>query len=175
MTKLPKYEELKPRAQLEHLVNSFWIHRNLSDEPESMTIFPDSFFKMVIFFKGDTISKYFMTGLWTSQKEIVIPPKSQTLGCRFQLLAPEYLFNREIASLLDEIRQLDLTYCNVERFNLSNFEESVKQWERELIAMKPTTQIQGHKLRLSQLLYQAKGDITASEVSNQIFWANRQL
>jgi len=116
-----------------------------------------------------------MTGLWTEEKPFAIPPKATCFGCRLKILAPEFLLNREIASIIQSYLQLELQYLNVDKFDLSNFETVVEQWQREFLTSKPSKKIQGNKLRLSQLLDQQKGNISATEVSNQIYWTNRQI
>ena len=164
-----------PSQDLENFVHSFWTHKNLSNQPELMTIFPDSFFKIVFLVKEGKIINYFMTGLWTEQKDFTIPSNAETFGCRLRILAAEFLIQKEISSILDSIEQLPLSYLNLEKFNLSGFEKIVLQWENELRKIKSDRLIPGNKLRLSKILYQMEGSISATEVSNQIFWANRQI
>lgn len=169
------YIEIKPNEELKEFVHSFFMHENLLDEAQKMTIFPDSYFKLIITVKNGKIVAYFMTGLWTEERSIVIPPKAITFGCRFKVLAPEFLFNKEVASIIQSHDQLNLQYLNADTFDLSNFEVLVQQWEHELLKIKPSKTVQGNKLRLSQLLEKTNGDISATEVSNQIYWSNRQI
>ena len=169
------YRELKPSLELEELVHSFWTHKNHSDEAQVITVFPDSFFKIVFVIKEEQLISYFMTGLWIEQRDFSIPPNAATYGCRLKVLAPEFLLNQEVASILNSFKQLDLSYLNIANFDFSEFEIIVKQWEKELLKIKSQKIIQEHKTRLSQLLYEIKGGATASEISEQIFWTNRQI
>jgi len=169
------YQEIKPSKELDELVHSFWTHDNSANEPQKMTIFPDSFFKIIFYVSKGKITNFFMVGLWTEPKEIVIPPETSSYGCRLKILAPEFLLNQEIASIINSLRQLKLSFLNLDKFNHDDFNSIVKQWETELIKIKPVKQIQGNKLRLSQLLYKKNGSISASEVSKQVFWTNRQI
>lgn len=169
------YQEIKASPKWGDIIHSFWVHRNLSAIAKRTIILPDSFFKIVIQVCEGEIINYFMTGLWTKSKEFTITPNTTIYGCRLKILAPEFLLNREIASILDDKMELDYSFLNPHKFDLSDFEELVKQWESELIKIRPTKKIEGNKLRLSQLLYQEKGSISASEVSRQIYWTNRQI
>ena len=169
------YKELKPSKHLQDFIHSFWTHKNPDDEPQEMTISPDSFFKIIFFVQDDRIIHYFMTGIWTEQKDFIIPPRTSSFGCRLKILAPEYLIDEEISSLLNSFKQLDLSYLNLNRFNLIDFQFIVKQWEAELSKLNPNKPVQASKLRLSQLLYTANGSLSATEVSNQIYWSNRQI
>ena len=169
------YQELKPSEHLEEFVHSFWMHKNNSDIPELLTIFPDSFFKIIFIVQENKIINYFMTGIWSEQKEFIIPAKTTTFGCRLKILAPEFLIKEEISVLHNTLKELDIEYLNLKKYFLSDFDFLVKQWESELTKQIATKEIQGNKSRLSQLLYQTKGNISATEVSEQIFWTNRQI
>ena len=175
MTERSTYQEIKPKTELKDFVHSFWMHQNNTDTLEKITIVPDSYFKMVITLKNEKVVAYFLTGFWTEEKIVSIAPKATTYGCRLKVLAPEFLLGREIASILDKYQQLELQFLNVNQFDLSSFEIIVEQWQNELLSIKPQKTIQGNKLRLSQLLDKMSGNISATEVSNQIFWTNRQI
>lgn len=169
------YKEIKPAKHLEDFVHSFWTHRNLSGISQEMTISPDSFFKIIFLVHKSKIVNYFMTGIWTENKNFTMPPNTTSFGCRLRILAPEYLIDEEISPILNSLKQLELSYLNLDRFNLSNFNTIVKQWEAELLRIKPNKTIAANKLRLSQLLYSTDGSLSPSEISEQIFWANRQI
>lgn len=169
------YQEVKASSELAELVHSFWTHKNIRDTPEIMTIFPDSFFKIIFLVQNEQIINYFMTGIWAEQKEFTIPAKTTTFGCRLKILAPEFLIHKEVASILNDKKQLDLTFLNIQTFDLTDITKLVQQWEEELKKIKSPKQIERNKLKLSQLLYKTKGALAASEVSNKIFWTNRQI
>ncbi len=169
------YQELKPRKDLSDFIDSFWTHENKSDQDQPMTILPDSYFKIVMVIQNNKIVKYFMTGFWTGPLNFNITKKTKVFGCRFKILAPEYLLKREVASIINSFHQLELDYLSIKKFDTNNFEILVDQWQNELIDQMPKKELHGHKLRLSQLLDKMRGDISASEVSNQIFWSNKQI
>lgn len=175
MNEQSTYKEIIPTTELKIFVDSFWMHHNNTNSVEKTTIVPDSFFKIVMTLKNGKITAYFMTGLWTEEKTIRIAPQATTLGCRLKILAPEFLLNNEVKPILNSYQQLKLQFLNVDKFDLSNFETIVAQWEKELIKLLPQKEVQGNKLRLTQLLDKMNGDITATEVSNQIYWSNRQI
>lgn len=116
-----------------------------------------------------------MTGLWTMEKEFIVPPNTTNIGCRLKILAPEYLLSREIASLLNTFEYLDKSYLGVGSFDLADFNSIVMQWEKELIKKISSKEILPQKLRFSKLLYEINGNISATDVSAQIFWTNRQI
>jgi len=175
MNEQSTYKEIQPNVELNDFVHSFWMHENNSDTVEKTTIVPDSYFKIVMLIKNQKIVTYFMTGLWLDEKEFSFAPNTTSVGVRLKILAPEFLLNREVSSILQKMHQLDLHYLNVDKFDLSSFEIIVEQWQKELLSIKPQKAIQGNKLRLSQLLDKMNGNIPATEVSNQIYWTNRQI
>ncbi len=170
-----QYQEIQPSEKLSDVIHSFWMHKNLTGGPETITIIPDSYFKIIFYVQRGKIVSYFITGIWASQKVVTIPADGITFGCRLNILAPEYLLRREVSSLFDTLHHLDLAYLNLKDFDLSSFESIVTQWEKELLKIRSEKQITPNKLRLTQLLYKTNGSITASEVSEQIFWTNRQI
>lgn len=169
------YQESLPNEKLRNFVHSFWMHRNMSDHSEYLTIIPDSYFKIVFVVQDEKVVKYFMTGLWIRENDFVTPPNAINYGCRLKILAPEFLINQEIAHLLQDFRQLDKSYLNLDHFDLSSFENIVLQWQLELLKLQPLKKIPANKLRLSQLLDEKKGNITAKEIAEQVFWTNRQI
>jgi len=169
------YRELKPHEDLKDLIHSYWSHTNSSGVSQSLVIIPDSFFKIVFIVSGSRIINYFMTGIWTDQKEFTIPANGIIYGCRLKILAPEYLIRHEIATFKDSLKQLDLSYMNLDQYDLLDFDTVVQQWEKAFLHIKSPKTILGNKMRLSQLLYEVKGNISASDVSNQIYWTNRQI
>ncbi len=175
MKKEQLYRQIKPIKKLENLVHSFWMHRNATDQPEYMTVVPDSFLKIIFFVENGKVTRYFMAGLFIHEINYIIPPHATLYGCKLKILAPEFLINQEMASFLQDLKQLNLSYLNLKHFDLSTFENIVQQWQIELLKIKSLKEIPANKLRLSQLLDKMKGDITAKEVSEQVFWTNKQI
>lgn len=171
-----RYRQLNPSAELAEFIDSYFEHQNLSSESKKITVAPDSFFKVIIEIVDAKVVAYFLTGLWPKETEVVIPAGAIVYGIKFKILAPEYIFQREIASLLLSHIELDLDYWNLRDFNFESFEKIVEQIESILIQkLSKSKKIEGKKLQLSQLLYQVEGNISVEEVSNQIAWSTRQI
>jgi len=170
-----KFSQINPAKGLEELVDSYWAYQNPTNQVKRVTIFPDSFFKIIIEFRGANITSCFLTGLWTKEVEIAIPANTSMYGIKFKILAPEYIFQKEIASLILSHKDLQLNFWNIRDVTLGNFQEFVEQIELKLFKNINQKKIQPKKLQLSQLLYLMNGYISAEEVSNQINWSNRQI
>lgn len=170
------YQEVVSCDELSNFVDSFWMHENPSKQPEIITISASSHLKIVFFVQYEKIIYYILTGLWTEPKEIHIPPHTTGYGCRMKFLAAEYLLQREMATLINVILPMEDSFLNLDTFDLNNEFEFIKeQMEKELLKIKSSKSVRENKLRLSDLLYTVNGDISATEVSQQIFWTNRQI
>ncbi|MGB0884576.1 MAG: DUF6597 domain-containing transcriptional factor [Flavobacteriales bacterium] len=176
MSKNSTYQQFSPSEEaLSEVIDSFWVHHNPAQETERVIIAPDSFFKMLVYVQNNKVVNYFKTGIWTEPKPIDIPPQTYVLGCRFNILAPEYLFRTEIAKLKNTSKQLDLSYLGLDEMVFENHSDVIKQWEKNLLKERGKKAIEPHKKRMAQAIYQAKGSLSASELSNQIFLTNRTI
>lgn len=169
------YQHFEPSPKLSEYVHSFWMHRNSTQEAKTITLAPDGYFKIIIYYQHNKITRYFLSGLITKPKEAVITPQTIGIGCRFKILAPEYLIGREVASILNEELSLDPSYLNARHFDFENLEVLKEQWEKELLKIMPRKNPHDQKIRLSRLLYETMGSLSVSEVSNQIFWEQKQI
>ncbi len=169
------YLHLEPCSQLSEYIHSYFIHRNPTDKMEVFTAAPDSFFKIIIVFRKDQIIQYFINGLFTKPNEICFPSDAWGFGCRFKILAPEYLLNQSVAQYLDKRESLDINFLNVKHLNLNSYEALKEQFDKELLKIMPNKKLHSNKLRLSRLLYDTMGTLSVKEVSNQIFWEQKQI
>lgn len=170
------YRQLEPSGSCTDIVDSFWEFQNRGEQALPHTIFPDSYFKVVLQHVDGQIIAYFLTGLWPKETEIMIPARSTTIGIRFKILAPEYLFQRGVGSLSGIIEPLEHSFWNADKFDLGSFEDVVEQFDKVIDQQFAGREsIDDKKLRLSNLLYASNGNITVGEVSDQIEWSERQI
>jgi AraC-like DNA-binding protein len=170
------YQQIKPTNALRDFVDSYWTSNNLTNKPLKRVIFPDSFFKLVITLVDNKTSIIFLTGLWTKESEIIIPANATVYGIKFKILAPEYVFQKEIASLIDSQKMLTPSFWDIKDMQLDNLQNFVTQIELVLIKrLKINKEIQSEKLTLSKILYNKSGNILVREIGEQTFWNVRQL
>lgn len=164
----------KPSKDLDDFIHIYWEHQNKSNDHNSLTILPDSFFKLIFLFQKGELMAYFMTGLWINEMEFTAPPNTTLFGIKFKVLAPEYIFQEEIASLLQVHRNLTPDFLNIRDLKFSDLDDFVNQME-PILKNRINGEVKAQKLQLSQLLYEVEGNISVEEVSNQIHWSNRQI
>lgn len=169
------YRHFEACSQLSEYVHSFWMHANPSEESETFTFAPDGFFKIIIIFQNNKIIRYFKTGILTKPVKIKLPPNIIAVGCRFKILAPEYIFRKKLAYLKNKEEELDIDFLNAKDFDVSNLDLLKVQWEKELLKIMPNKKPHNNKLRLSRLLYDTTQVLAVKQVSEQIFWEQRQI
>ncbi len=170
------FTHLNPTEELKDFVECYWMHINDSRESKELTVFPDSFFKVIFEWQKGKLKAYFLTGLWTKEMAITIPAKTTLIGIKFKFLAPEYILKREIASIVESHQDLSPDFWDMQSFKFTTFENLIEHIESILIHLVQTGKpIQAKKLQLSQMLYLVKGNISAEEVSNQVNWSNSQI
>jgi AraC-like DNA-binding protein len=170
------YSQKSPSPKLRDFVDSYWESTNNTVRPLKRTIFPDGLFKVVIILVDEKIIAFFLTGLWTKETDITIPAKATVYGIKFKILAPEYIFQHEVASLLQTQRMLDHDFWNINNFKFNNIKDFRKRIEPIIInKLSQSKIIADKKLKLSQLIYQSKGNILAKDLADQVNWSNRQI
>ena len=169
------YHHFDACEQLSEYVHSFWAHINPTNEIETSTFAPDGFFKIIIIYQNNQIVRYFITGIVEQFKEIHMPPNSIGVGCRFKILAPEYLLGKSVANLINKEQILNLDLYNVRHFDVNYLDKLKIQWEKELLKTISNRKPNDNKLRLSKLLYESKGTLSVTQVSDQIYWEQRQI
>lgn len=129
---------------------------------------------MVVTLINNRISTVFLTGLWTKENKIVIPENATIYGIKFKILAPEYVLQKEIASLLDSQKILDPSFWGINDMNLNSLQKFVNQIEPVILKnIHQNKEPQKKKLELSQLLYSSNGNILVKELTKQVNWNSR--
>jgi AraC-like DNA-binding protein len=169
------YKHFKTSQKLSDYIDSFWWNENSTEKEEKMAIVPDGFFKIILILKEKKVIRYYLKGFMTKPQEIIVPPKTEGIGCRLKILAPEYILRRSIKHLVDSEESLPLEFLNARFIDFSNPEKAIKDLENSLLKQMVKEEVASHKLRLSQLLYQIAGGATVKEFGNQTFWAPRQI
>lgn len=172
-----EFRHKKPSKLLDDFVHIYWEHTNHSGEGKMLTIFPDSFFKLIFIIQNKKLIAFFMIGLWTNEMKFKTPPNATLYGIKFKILASEYIFSKEIASIVQSHKDLSPDFLNITNYDFQNLDNFVQQIEGLLTErlMSPRKRIKANKLQLSQLLYAVNGNIKVEEISKQINWSTRQI
>ncbi len=168
------YKESKPKGFLKNFIQCFWYYKT-TEEGIQHTILPDGYFDLIAEFEDDVLSLVQLTGIWTSPKHLDIPKNKTYIAIRFKLLAAEYLFQRELKSILDTSLSLPFEFWNIDSYQSNEFEKFVSNSTSRIEnSLKHWKEIDNRKLKLFDLVYQQQVK-TVAEVSEKVSWSSRQM
>lgn len=169
-----KYREIEPSGFLNNFVKCFWFYETENKEVQH-TILPDGYFDLIAVFVNETLTAVKLTGIWTTPKNIQIPKNTKLFAIRFKLIAIEYIFQKEIKSILNTAVNLSFSFWSIDKYKAEEFEQFFFEMCNNLdISIKHLKQIDSRKLRLFDFVYEQKTK-TVAEISSKVFWSSRQI
>ncbi|UUW08419.1 AraC family transcriptional regulator [Flavobacterium plurextorum] len=170
------YKEISPDKLLSDFVKRFWAVSNSSEENQYCTILPDGYFDIIVTVTDNKLNNVSLTGIYTTDFEVVIPAKTAFFGVSFLPLATDYILDQSLSILHNKHQNLPLHFLGFENANFANFQ----LWTEELSLQFISKIIDGkvvdeRKQKLFNLLFQTNGSLTIQEIANQIFWTPRQI
>ncbi len=169
-----QYREIKAEGFLSNFIQCFWTYQT-TNEPIKHTILPDGYFDLIAEFEDDIMTIVKLTGIWTTPKHLDIPPNKTYIAIRFKLLAAEYLFQREIKSILDTQLSMPFDFWNIGSYQSCDFERFTQDMTNRItLSIRHLEEIDTRKLKLFDLAYQQKIK-TVVELSEKVSWSSRQM
>jgi AraC-like DNA-binding protein len=169
-----QYKEIEPYGFLNNFVKCFWYYETTKTEVLH-TILPDGYFDLIVEFENEILTTVKLTGIWTKPKDIQIPKNTKFFAIRFKLIAIEYIFQKEIKSILDAIVNLPFSFWNIDKYKSDEFEKFATEITSNLdTSIKHLRQIDDRKLKLFDFVYEQKTK-TVAEISSKVFWSSRQI
>lgn len=169
-----KYREIELNGFLNNFVKCFWYYETTYTEIQH-TILPDGYFDLIAEFENGILTTVKLTGIWTKPKDIQIPKNTKFFAIRFKLIAIEYIFQKEIKSILNEIVNLPFSFWNIDKYKSDEFERFATEITSNLdTSIKHLKQIDDRKLKLFDFVYEQKTK-TVAEISSRVFWSSRQI
>jgi AraC-like DNA-binding protein len=170
------YHQQASNKDLKQYIRCFWWLDNDSSKNLDYTILPDGFFDIIVRFDNYNYQSTVLTGLYTKEVEVVIPPNHQLFGIQFKLPAVEYIVRQSIAPLLNSQKKLPDAYWNL---NSISFSDNIATIDRlsSIISQEldKETTLDTRKLHLFKLLSQTKGNQSVSYFAETLFWSSRQI
>ncbi|WP_432412467.1 DUF6597 domain-containing transcriptional factor [Rasiella sp. SM2506] len=170
------YHQKAPNEILKEYIRCFWWLDNDSSENLNYTILPDGFFDIIVHFDKYKYKGTVLTGLYTKEVEVVIPPNHQLFGIQFKLQAAEYVFNNSIAPLLNSEKKMPDSFWNLNSFEFSENIDTIDDLS-SIISQEVTKEnnLDDRKLHLFKLLNQTKGNESVRYFTETLFWSSRQI
>ncbi|MEQ9298819.1 MAG: AraC family transcriptional regulator [Cyclobacteriaceae bacterium] len=170
------YSQQTSSEDLKEYIRCFWWLDNDSPKNLEYTILPDGFFDLIVRFENYEYQSTLLTGLFTKELEVVIPPNHQLFGIQFKLPAAEYIFSESIAPFLNSEKELPDAFWNLDSFGF--LDNSGKKDELSSIIRQEVNKgnnVDNRKLLLFSLLSETKGNLSVSDFADQVFWSSRQV
>ena len=170
------YYQQAPNEILKPYIRCFWWLDNDTSENLDYTILPDGFFDIIVRFKNYKYQSTELTGLYTKEVEVVIPPNHQLFGIQFKLPAVEYIFYESIAPLLNSEKKLPDAFWNLNSFDFSEKLDTIDKLS-SIISQEVNKEnnLDNRKLNLFSLLSKTKGNHSVSYFADNVFWSSRQI
>jgi AraC-like DNA-binding protein len=169
-----EYQEVKVTGFLSHFAKYFYRYEH-HDDDIIHTILPDTCFDLIADFEHGILKDVMLTGIWTKPIDVTVTKGSTLLAIRFKLLAAEYLFQREIKSILNTAISLPLNFWGVDSFASTDFEEFTEQLSGKMrLSLESQKDIDSRKVKLFELISQ-DGTYTVNQLSEKLAWSSRQI
>lgn len=169
-----KYREIKPNGFMKNFVQCFWYYET-TDKDIQHTILPDGYFDLIAEFENEVLTTLKLTGVWTKPKDIHIHQNTKFFAIRFKLLATEYLFQKEIKSILDTTQYIPFNFWSIDNYKSNEFDKFViGTTDRIENSIKHLKEIDSRKINLFDLVYQHRIK-TVAELSAKNYWSSRQI
>lgn len=170
------YTEFQPDKQLADFVKCYWWFDNSTAEQLEFTILPDGCFDLLIHFDNNIQTEISLTGLWTKQVEVPIEPNTQIFGIRFKLLAVDYIFQQNIASICDSEQKQQTDFWHIDKTDFADLGKTTETFNKIMLSILGSQKgIDTKKQALFNLLYETNGELTIEKYSQQVFWTSRQM
>ncbi len=167
------YSEWQPKGMLNSLVSCFWQYEN-NRRNLHHTILPDGYFELIVAFKKQELQHVYLRGLITEPLEVISAKTSHLFGVRFKLITAEYLFQQELAGLLNSMQHLAPDFWQINQIASLNFSGFVQHISTQIYRILPLQKLDQRKLKLFQLIYQ-NSNTSVQSFAHQVGWSSRQI
>lgn len=161
-----------PDSSLNDFVYCFSSLQNFSNQHNAVVI-PNGKIDLIFSQSADQQFRIALLGLETKPK-YVNQDVSNFFAVSFNPIAVEYLFNFSVANIINIGKMLPENFWDFGVDDLNNFDDFCKKATQKIIALLPD-KIDERKRHLFQLIFSSNGEIPIKELSEQIFWSQRQI
>jgi len=168
-----QYQFVKPARLLEDFVYGYSSLCNLSDFKEGIII-PNGRIDLLFCITADDQYHVTLMGLETKPKQIPQQNIASFFAISFNPLAVEYIFHHSIAALLNTGKIVQDDFWNFSKNDLQDFDAFCEKASKTITALIPNN-IDERKRKLFSLIFATNGEIGIKELSEKIFWSERQI
>jgi len=166
------FQLIKPDYALADLVYCFSSLQNLSDL-EDAVIIPNGKIDLIFSKTPDNIFRVSLLGLETAPK-YVKQNIEKFFAISFNPLAIEYIFNLSIADILNSGKNLANDFWGFSIDDLDDFDAFCQKATQQIYSLLPK-EIDERKRKLFDLIASTNGEISIKDLSEKVFWSDRQM
>ena len=159
---------------MQGLIDSIWRLENNSKNAASAVVIPDGKIDLFLYKDKNEPFQIFLSGIWS--KPLIKPPfpHSKMFVISFTPLAAEYVFKRSLASIRDGKIFLPSSFWDFSENDLNDFKKFCKNVCQTIQSLVPL-EIDLKKIRLFDLIFSSKGQMTVKQLSEKTDWSSRQM
>jgi len=166
------FQLIKPDKSLTDFVYCFTCLQNFSNQHEAVVI-PNGKVDLIFSKTNDNQLIVVLLGLET-QPKYANQEVTNFYSVSFNPLAIEYLFTDSIADIINTGKILPYNFWDFSIDDLGDFEVFCKKITAKIHALLPD-KIDERKQHLFELIFTSNGEISIKELSEKIFWSQRQI
>lgn len=167
------YQLIKPDTVLADFVYCFSSLQNLSGFNEGVII-PNGKIDLLFSKTSDGEFHIILMGLETKPKPMPKRSIETFFAISFNPLALEYLLHQSIAELVDSGKELPNDFWNFNVEDLNDFEAFCRKASLKLKSLLPK-EVDQRKRSLFELIFATDGEMPVKELSEKVFWSERQI
>jgi len=167
-----EFQLIKPEGPLNDFVHCFCALKNFS-AMKNAVVFPNGKIDLVFALNESQQFTTALLGLETKPK-YTNQEVSRFSSVSFHPLAIEYLFKEPVADILNSGKILPENFWNISPDELSSFDSFCEKITQKIVELLPK-HIDERKRQLFKLILDSNGEIPVKELSEKIFWSQRQI
>ncbi|CAD0003565.1 MULTISPECIES: DUF6597 domain-containing transcriptional factor [Flavobacterium] len=168
-----KYREIKADGFLSNFIECFWEYENTIQIQHC--IIPDGCFDLIAEYENEKLTQIKLTGVWTKPVNITLPKSTKLFAIRFKLISAEYIFQKEIKSILEKTQCLPINFWGIDTLKSDDLDLFAANLLNQIIfSINDIKKIDERKISLFNLIYEKK-IYNVSQLSESTFWNSRQI
>jgi AraC-like DNA-binding protein len=169
-----QYSSIPPEKNVAAFIESIGMFGNFTGTDKELIVLPDG--RIDLFFMHDPSTGFevVLMGLETEPKQRIVPAGLYAYAVSFTPLGLEYILQTSIADILNSGRKLPDNFWDTTDEHFTNL-ETFRDYVIVKIEKVLTSNVEERKLRLFELIYASKGELSVAELSNQVNWSSRQI
>lgn len=168
-----QYKLIKPGHPLSDFVYFFSSLRHLSNIKEGVII-PNGKIDLLFCKTTDEQLQIVLMGLETKPKPMPKRNIETFFAISFNPLALEYVLHQSISEFVDSGKELPNDFWGFNIGDLDDFEAFCQKASEKIQSLLPE-EIDERKRRLFELISTSNGEISVRELSEKVFWTERQI